>query len=1418
MAIVHQRTASATGTSVSVDIGAAGNDRLIIVSLNDESTPGETFQGTVTVDGKSFTQAVVANNSDGAGSHLEVHTIDEDALGSSNGTQTVSFSGGDVGWGIRVSVYYGVKDDTLVDSGKDNTTVGNNVSVSNISSNNNSLVYMAAGNGSTGGSSGWTSPLTERVDGATNPPASAVFGVADGIETTGQTDKTYSATVGGGGLRSSAIVVVFDEADPSPAITDVESDEEFDDGDTGVTITGTTFGSTKGTGKVELGDNATYASANKVEQTTTSWGDTSIDFTANLGTLMPGSLYLFVTNDNGGRSVGFPVTVHSSDLAIEFIRADSDTGTSITFDVGEASRGRLLVVVLGVEAKPGESFQGTVSVDGKSFTQAIVAENPDGGGNHLEIHTIDEASLGNTTGSQTISFSGGDATWGVRAALYYGIVNDTVQDSGKDNTTIGDSPEVTNITSNDNSLIFMAAGNGSEGSSSGWTSPLVERIDAGIEIPDSAVLGIADGVETTGQTNKTYSVTIGDGTLRSTAAVLVFSELSGAYITDVETDEEFDEGDTDVTITGGTFGASKGTGKVELASSSDYATATKVEQTTTSWSDTSIDFTASLGTLTPGTLYLFVTNDDDERSSGFAVTVHRGAAFELAASSNISAGGENTTAQLTPPSGKTTGDFTAGRIQDDENPADAIDIAEGNYTELEWCIKALSGASGDYQFRIVESDGTELDTYTVTPELTVAATTPVSIDYDASVTVSKEIDKQTDYDARVTVSKELAQQTDYDAELTVSKEISQQTDYDTQLAVSKELAQQTDYDTGLSVSKELAQQTDYDSTLLVSKEIAQQTDYDTELGVTKAIAIQTDYDSSLSVAKELAQQTDYDSKLTVAKTLAQQTDYDAALTVAKTLALQDDYDTLATVSKELALQSDYDAELTVSKEIAVSLDYDARLSVSKELALSVDYDSALNVSKEISLQQDYDTVLAISKEIDLSTDYDSRVVVDKTYETTIYYDAALTVSKEISLTDDYDSLLTVSKTLSQQTDYDTVLTVAKQFEQDYDTSVEVSKGIIVLENYDSSLTVSKTLSQQTDYDTTLNVGKTLSLATDYDTRLSVNKGLTVQHDYDTSLAVSKTLDISYDYDTVLDVDKDLGVSTSYDTVLSVSKQIGIQTDYDSALLVSKGLTLSEDYDTSLTVSKSLGQQTDYDTLLTVSKEIARQSDYDTKLTVSKEGNIDTSFDTVLVVSKGITLQVDYDSLTTVSKEIALSQDYDTSLDVKHGLETDYDTGLLVSKEITRQTDYDTQLTIGKTIALQTDYDATVSVTQPMALDKIPFMAGIYVAGEAYVKSNIITEAQIFDRDAGGAERNISQLLDTLETHQDVQPALYQELLTGAKSQFTLAAVPFNGLVHFYVNGMEQTPGTDFTVLNEVVTWSGEFALEAGDLVLIHYYS
>lgn len=97
----------------------------------------------------------------------------------------------------------------------------------------------------------------------------------------------------------------------------------------------------------------------------------------------------------------------------------------------------------------------------------------------------------------------------------------------------------------------------------------------------------------------------------------------------------------------------------------------------------------------------------------------------LEPSANIGAGGADaTTARLTAPAGKSSGaDFQAGKISDDTNPLASMDVGSGKYTELEWCFAAndTTALPGDvYEFRVTMG-GVALDTYTVTPQVTIAA-------------------------------------------------------------------------------------------------------------------------------------------------------------------------------------------------------------------------------------------------------------------------------------------------------------------------------------------------------------------------------------------------------------------------------------------------------------------------------------------------------------------------------------------------------------------------------------------------------------------------------------------------------------------------------------------------------------------------
>ena len=215
------------------------------------------------------------------------------------------------------------------------------------------------------------------------------------------------------------------------------------------------------------------------------------------------------------------------------------------------------------------------------------------------------------------------------------------------------------------------------------------------------------------------------------AITISLRPVTGPTISDVDTDEIVDDKQTGVVVTGTLFGATDtGSADLELGDSSDHATANLISQTRTGWSATSITgVTIDLGSQSPGLKYFFVTDSTGDVGSGFAVTVHREHELRMIASANIAASGENTTFQLTAPSGKTTGDFDAGRIQDDENPADTVDITLDDYTEMEWCFELKSNApdAQAYVFRVTKN-GTVIDTYTVTPQITVSAVVYTPLD------------------------------------------------------------------------------------------------------------------------------------------------------------------------------------------------------------------------------------------------------------------------------------------------------------------------------------------------------------------------------------------------------------------------------------------------------------------------------------------------------------------------------------------------------------------------------------------------------------------------------------------------------------------------------------------------------------------
>jgi len=107
-------------------------------------------------------------------------------------------------------------------------------------------------------------------------------------------------------------------------------------------------------------------------------------------------------------------------------------------------------------------------------------------------------------------------------------------------------------------------------------------------------------------------------------SALSLEALYGGYsylpiITDFNTTEQFNWGDTNLVITGVDFGATQGSGMVEIWS--DQSGTTKVTQTIDTWSATSIQIDTVQGALSGDTtLYLVVTTDAGDESNIFEIS------------------------------------------------------------------------------------------------------------------------------------------------------------------------------------------------------------------------------------------------------------------------------------------------------------------------------------------------------------------------------------------------------------------------------------------------------------------------------------------------------------------------------------------------------------------------------------------------------------------------------------------------------------------------------------------------------------------------------------------------------------------------------------------------------------------------------
>ena len=103
----------------------------------------------------------------------------------------------------------------------------------------------------------------------------------------------------------------------TPVITDAD-DEAFLENESAVTITGTGFGSTQGSGVVKISQSDDIDASTAVTQTVNTWSDTSIEIGIVRGSLpVFNTLYLFVRNNDGeSNASGYTVQLETTPITL----------------------------------------------------------------------------------------------------------------------------------------------------------------------------------------------------------------------------------------------------------------------------------------------------------------------------------------------------------------------------------------------------------------------------------------------------------------------------------------------------------------------------------------------------------------------------------------------------------------------------------------------------------------------------------------------------------------------------------------------------------------------------------------------------------------------------------------------------------------------------------------------------------------------------------------------------------------------------------------------------------------------------------------------------------------------------------------------------------------------------------------------
>jgi hypothetical protein len=378
---------------------------------------------------------------------------------------------------------------------------------------------------------------------------------------------------------------------------------------------------------------------------------------------------------------------------ISFDGWDGVTGTFVfPFDIGTAGTDRLVVIIADVENAGAGADLSNVTVNTKGCNHIVTADNPNGFGNHQELWYCDEDDLGASSGSVQVAITSGITGWAVHTHLYTGVDQGGPADFGIDNTSVStDTVIVPGIDVPADGLVVMGAAEGTQNLTlTTWTSPLVERTNS--PDPSSADLMTASGIESSAQTNKTYTATFSAPHNRATGIVASWAEASPGI---VAYDQDSFRARTD---------------------NGSETTSTWTAAADTNWTQM-VDKNFRLRLLVQETAGVADTGktfqlEYNRNGGGWNDVTDSSSVIKAAATANV-ADGADTTQQL----GSGTYVSTNAGFDEANGQVGSMDFAGSDEVELEFSLQIVGAdvANGD----TIELRIKGLDTYTNTPTITV---------------------------------------------------------------------------------------------------------------------------------------------------------------------------------------------------------------------------------------------------------------------------------------------------------------------------------------------------------------------------------------------------------------------------------------------------------------------------------------------------------------------------------------------------------------------------------------------------------------------------------------------------------------------------------------------------------------------------